>query len=317
VRVITDVLSLDISKRGGDLERADLLKYAQVKNHPELPVRLFSPQDPRYVAQSGLRAADKRPEPNHLALYRADADEYRLKPGESKLVVPLTWSEDGITVTKTYTFYPGTCAVKQKTTTFPVVSTDQNGTGGYKVLKPAEYYQGVTASLQSAGFCAETDSVSVSVRNGIDFSEDYDILLGTGHVRRGQGSYRQTCTPPSFPLDASQVISYIRVAFYSIRCPEGVEVPRNAEDKLPVGCTGFVTATPKTKDNLDVKQGLIGTQIDWTFEQEGEHVRLNEFGDDVPFNKVLTAVNLGHWTLCATVKAFRGCQFGEVTPGAQ
>jgi len=108
VRVITDVLSLDISKRGGDLERADLLKYAQVKNHPELPVRLFSPQDPRYVAQSGLRAADKRPEPNHLALYRADADEYRLKPGESKLVVPLTWSEDGITVTKTYTFYPGT-----------------------------------------------------------------------------------------------------------------------------------------------------------------------------------------------------------------
>ncbi|HKQ13299.1 MAG TPA: membrane protein insertase YidC [Steroidobacteraceae bacterium] len=108
VRVITDVLSIDISKRGGDLERADLLKYAQVKNHPEVPVRLFNPQDPRYVAQSGLRAADKRPEPNHLALYRADADEYRLKAGESKLVVPLTWSEDGITVTKTYTFYPGT-----------------------------------------------------------------------------------------------------------------------------------------------------------------------------------------------------------------
>src|SRR5262245_17969485 len=50
VRVITDVLSIDISKRGGDLERADLLKYAQVKNHPELPVRLFNPQDPRYVA---------------------------------------------------------------------------------------------------------------------------------------------------------------------------------------------------------------------------------------------------------------------------
>ena len=192
------------------------------------------------------------------------------------------------------------------------VLTDQNGTGGYKVLKPAEYYQGVTASLQSAGFCAETDTVSVSVRNGIDFSEDYDILLGTGHVRRGQGSYRQTCTPPSFPLDASQLISYIRVAFYSIRCPEGVAVPRNAEDRLPLGCTGFVTATPKTKDNLDVKQGLIGTQIDWTFEQEGEHVRLTDFADDVPFNKILFAANAGHWTLCATVKAFRGCQFGEV-----
>src|SRR5262245_57536028 len=64
VRVVTAVLSIDISKRGGDLERADLLKYAQVKNRPDLPVRLFSPNDPRYVAQSGLRAADKRPEPD-------------------------------------------------------------------------------------------------------------------------------------------------------------------------------------------------------------------------------------------------------------
>jgi hypothetical protein len=191
------------------------------------------------------------------------------------------------------------------------ILTDQNGTGGYKVLKPAEYYQSVTASLQSAGFCAETDTVSVSVRNGIDFSEEYDILLGTGHIRRGQGSYRQTCTPPSFPLDASQLISYIRVAFYSIRCPDGVAVPRHAEDRLPLGCTGFVTATPKTKDNLDVKRGLIGDQIDWEFEQEGEHVRLNDF-QGVDFNKILFAANKGHWTLCATVKAFRGCQFGEV-----
>ena len=194
------------------------------------------------------------------------------------------------------------------------ILTDQNGPGGYKVLKPTEYHQGVVSNLQSAGFCAETDTLTVAVRNGIDFSEDYDILLGTGHVRRGGGSYRQTCTPPSFPLEAADLISYIRVAFYSIRCPDGIPVPRNAEDKLPVGCTGFVTATPKTKDNLDVKPGLIGTQIDWSFEQEGEHVRVNDFADDVPFNKIVTAVNPGHWLLCATVKAFRGCQFGEVVP---
>jgi hypothetical protein len=191
------------------------------------------------------------------------------------------------------------------------ILTDQNGPGGYKVLKQPEYYQGVTASLQSAGFCAETDTVSVSVRNGTDFSEEYDILLGTGHVRRGQGSYRQTCTPPSFPLEASDLIAYVRVAFYSIRCPDGVEVPRNAEDRLPLGCTGFVTATPKTKDNLDVKRGLIGDQVDWTFEQEGEHVTLNDFAD-VPFNKILFGANAGHWLLCATVKTFKGCQFGEV-----
>jgi hypothetical protein len=192
--------------------------------------------------------------------------------------------------------------------------TDQNGPGGYKVLRStADYHEGVVSNLRAAGFCAETDTSAVSVRNGTEFSEDYDILLGTGHVRRGSGSYRQTCTPPSFPLDLSQVISYVRVAFYSIRCPEGVAVPRNAEDKLPVGCTGFVTATAKTKDNLDVNPNLVGNQIDWTFEQEGEHARLTDF-PDVDFNKILFAVEPGHYTLCAQIKAFRGCQFGEVEP---
>lgn len=190
---------------------------------------------------------------------------------------------------------------------------DTNGPAGYKVLKPLEYHQGVVSNLQSAGFCAETDTTTVSVRNGVEFSEDYDILLGTGHVRRGQGTYRQTCSPPSFPLDPADVIAYVRVAFYSIRCEAGIEVPRNGEDRLPVGCTGFVTATPKTRDNLDVNENLIGNRVDWTFEQEGEHVRVNDF-PDVAFNKILTAVNAGHWLLCAEIKGIKGCQFGEVVP---
>jgi YidC/Oxa1 family membrane protein insertase len=108
IRVTTDVLSMDISTRGGELVRADLLKYPLVKNRPDVPVRLFSPTPPVYVARSGLRAADNVPQPNHLATFRSAANEYSLKAGEAKLVVPLTWSEGGLTVTKTYTFYPGT-----------------------------------------------------------------------------------------------------------------------------------------------------------------------------------------------------------------
>ena len=46
------------------------------------------------------------------------------------------------------------------------ILTDQNGPGGYKVLKPLEYHQGVVSNLQSAGFCAETDTTTVSVRDG-------------------------------------------------------------------------------------------------------------------------------------------------------
>jgi YidC/Oxa1 family membrane protein insertase len=108
VHVTTDVLSMDISTRGGELVRADLLKYPLVKNRPDVPVRLFSPTPPIYVARSGLRAADNKPEPNHQAIYRSESSDYKLQAGEAKLTVPLTWSEGGLTVTKTYTFYPGT-----------------------------------------------------------------------------------------------------------------------------------------------------------------------------------------------------------------
>ena len=84
-------------------------KYPMVKNQPDVPVRLFNPTPSgSIVARSGLRAADKRAEPTHLAMFQSAANEYQLKPGETKLDVPLTWTDgQGSTVTKTYTFHPG------------------------------------------------------------------------------------------------------------------------------------------------------------------------------------------------------------------
>jgi YidC/Oxa1 family membrane protein insertase len=106
VRVITDVLDLQISTRGGELQRADLLKYPQVKGEAA-PVRLFN-TDKLFVARSGLRVADQQQEPTHLAMFTAQAQEYRLQDGGSTLEVPLTWTDaSGLTVTKTYTFEPG------------------------------------------------------------------------------------------------------------------------------------------------------------------------------------------------------------------
>ena len=110
IRVTTDVLSMDISTRGGELVRADLLQYPRVKNQPDEPVRLFNTSKPGvFVARSGLRAVNEAEEPTHLATFESAAQEYRLEEGAEKLAVPLTWSDgQGVTVTKTYTFYPGT-----------------------------------------------------------------------------------------------------------------------------------------------------------------------------------------------------------------
>jgi YidC/Oxa1 family membrane protein insertase len=109
VRVVTDVLDIDISLQGGDLLRADIVQYPKDKKPGSPPVRLLTTDDATFgVVRSGLRAADGRAEPTHLVTYTTPATEYRLAQGQQELRVPLTWTDgQGITVMKTYVFKPG------------------------------------------------------------------------------------------------------------------------------------------------------------------------------------------------------------------
>jgi hypothetical protein len=190
-------------------------------------------------------------------------------------------------------------------------TADLNGTGGFRVLKPHEYQVAVVGSLQQGGFCAETDDATVTVKKNSSFSETYDILLATGHVRRGDGAYRETCNPPNFPIDAAQAIAYVRVAFYSILCDTGITPPRNGENRLPLGCRGFVTATPKRPNNEDVPPHIIAEDISWRFEQEGDIAAIVT-DDHNAFNKQVVGRNAGRYTLCATSHGVEGCQHGEI-----
>ena len=107
VRVVTDVLDIDIELKGGTLDRAELLHYPLHKDRPE-PVRLFRDTQPEYVLQSGLTSPASGPQPNHLATFTSPANEYRLAEGSEELRVPLTWVDgQGIAVTKTYVFRRG------------------------------------------------------------------------------------------------------------------------------------------------------------------------------------------------------------------
>jgi YidC/Oxa1 family membrane protein insertase len=109
VRVITDVLDLDISLQGGDLLRADLPRYPKDKKPGSPPVRLLTTDEATFgVVRSGLRAADGRAEPTHLATFTTSRNEYRLAQRDQELRVPLTWTDgQGLTVMKTYVFRPG------------------------------------------------------------------------------------------------------------------------------------------------------------------------------------------------------------------
>jgi len=190
---------------------------------------------------------------------------------------------------------------------------DAAGPGGYRVLDSKKYYAGVVKNLEAMAFCAAADNNLVQLKNSNEFSEDYDILLSSEHVRRGDGSYRSTCNPPAFPVAAEDLIDGIRVAFYGFDCPDGVEVPKNGLGKLPVGCEGFVTATPKTKDNEDVDPRVHGPDIQWIHWEGHEQVTVEDF-PGVAFNKTLVGVQEGNFRLCAVVKGVEGCLNGTVIP---
>jgi hypothetical protein len=79
------------------------------------------------------------------------------------------------------------------------------GSGQYRILDQRGLIEGVAANLRAAGFCAQADYdyplEVINVKNSQDVSEDYDLVLSSGYVRRGAGSYRQSCSPAAFPVD--------------------------------------------------------------------------------------------------------------------
>ena len=103
IHVRTDVYDIYISTRGGTLEQVRLLKYAEIKGQAAR-VQLENDASPQtvYLLQSGLTGPGDTPYPNHTALFTAPRQSYEMDG--SRLLVPLTWSSGGVTVTKTYVF---------------------------------------------------------------------------------------------------------------------------------------------------------------------------------------------------------------------
>jgi YidC/Oxa1 family membrane protein insertase len=113
IHVVTDVLSLDINLRGGEIERADLTEYPLHKDTPNVPVRLESRGgDTLYLLQTGLVGGAGEAAPTHLAMWTSAKDSYVLAPGADELRVPMTWTDgQGLTVTKTFVLKRGWYAI--------------------------------------------------------------------------------------------------------------------------------------------------------------------------------------------------------------
>ncbi len=68
----------------------------------------------------------------------------------------------------------------------------------YYVKNVDGYLNGVIKQLNKQGVCAHYDGEEMAVKNSNAFSEQWDILLASDHMRRGPGSYRGVCRPAVF-----------------------------------------------------------------------------------------------------------------------
>ena len=68
----------------------------------------------------------------------------------------------------------------------------------YRVLDVSGYYSAVQAELASRGICTLSDMEEVGAKDSNESSEQFDILLASGHIRRGPGAYRGICYPAIF-----------------------------------------------------------------------------------------------------------------------
>jgi YidC/Oxa1 family membrane protein insertase len=112
INVRTDVLDVDVSLRGGDLTRADLLAYPVVKGEPT-PVQLLRNKGVgnQYLLQTGLSNAGSTPSteaPTHNVMFTCDFTEFRMDSSLDEMRVPLKWtSAEGVQVIKTLIFRRG------------------------------------------------------------------------------------------------------------------------------------------------------------------------------------------------------------------
>jgi YidC/Oxa1 family membrane protein insertase len=108
--VVTDLLTVEISHKGGTIINAYLNEYPKELNSEEKFQLLSNSPDRIFHAHSGLIPAEQMP--THQSEYTSERQEYFLQ-GNSELIVPLIWKGDnGVVVTKNYHFKPDSYIVE-------------------------------------------------------------------------------------------------------------------------------------------------------------------------------------------------------------
>ena len=154
IKLKSDALELTIDLNGGDIVDAKLLKVMQEQGKDDPFHLLMNNHDFVYYAQSGLTGKDG-PDAKARPLYTSEKNEYVIADDQNEVSAVLTFVQDGVTYTKTYTLHRDTLDTNSKAYVIDVSAKVDNQTD--RTLSMAFYGQlkqtvDNTALVESSGF---------------------------------------------------------------------------------------------------------------------------------------------------------------------
>ena len=176
--VVTDLLTLQISHKGGTIISALLNEYPKTLNSEERFQLLSNSPGRIFHAQSGLIPADQMP--THQDEFTSEREEYFLQ-GDNELIVPLKWTDNnGIIVTKNFYFKPNSYSIEVDYT------IDNNSSSAQVISSYTQLAHG--AAQKSGGFMMGMQNFNggaiyndEEVFEKIDF-EDFESNLKTTSI---------------------------------------------------------------------------------------------------------------------------------------
>ena len=177
--VVTDLLTVEISHKGGTIINAYLNEYPKELKSEEKFQLLSNSPDRIFHAQSGLIPAEQMP--THQSEYTSERQEYFLQ-GNSELIVPLIWKGDnGVVVTKNYHFKPDSYVVEVDYLISNNTNTDQIVNSYTQLSHGSEEESGGGFMMGMQNFSGGATYNDEEIFEKIDF-EDFDSSPKTTSV---------------------------------------------------------------------------------------------------------------------------------------
>ena len=263
IDVNTDVLQLKIDSRGGDIVALQLPAFELEKGKATRYPLMRKLPGFEYVAQSGLIGRDGPDDSrNSRPVYTAAQNSYTLADGATELVVPLTYSQNGLQIEKRFIFTAGKYDVR-------VEYLLKNQSAEVKTVQP---YQHLVQTIDSG----KSSSMMMPIYRGAAFgtaSERYNkyafddmqeknLLEATtgGWVGMLEHYFVSAWVPDQ--QAENQLYSLVRNG-QGVIGAKGPQVHIEPGAELTLGSTFY--AGPKDQDNLATIANGLDLTVDYGF----------------------------------------------------